>query len=119
MIELSHGPASCSAVKLRDSWACRNLITDAASVSVRELKIFLYGAVALGGLVLARDRVELTDVFETFGFEVLEVVDAFETFEAFDAFDALDALEAFEDFEDFVAAGDTAIEDCLTAEMGV
>ena len=82
-------------------------------MSVRELKIFLYGAVALGGLVLAWERVELSDVFETFGFEVLEVVDAFETLEALGAFDALDTLEAFR------AEGDTAVEDCLTAEMGV
>jgi hypothetical protein len=119
MIELSHGPASCSAVKLRDSWAWRNLITDAASMSVKELKIFLYGAVALGGLVLARDRVELRDVFETFAFELFEVVDAFETLEALDAFDALDALEAFDTLDALIAAGDTAIEDCLTAEIGV
>jgi len=68
---------------------------------------------------LARDRVELSDVFETFGFETLEVVDAFETLEALDALDALDALEAFEDFEALIAEGDVAVGDCLTAEMGV
>jgi hypothetical protein len=95
------------------------LITDAASLSVRELNMFLYGAVALGGLVLARDRVELSDVFETFGFEVFEVVDAFETLEALDAFEALDALEAFETLDALIAEGDNAIEDCLTAEIGV
>ena len=88
-------------------------MTDAASMSVRELNIFMYGAVALGGLGWARDRVELSDVFETFGFETLEVVDAFETLEALDALDALDALEAFR------AEGYTAVEDCLTAEIGI
>jgi hypothetical protein len=76
-------------------------------MSVRELNMFLYGAVALGGLVLARDRVELSDVFETFAFEALE------------AMDALDALEAFETAEALIAEGDTAVEDCLTAEIGV
>jgi hypothetical protein len=95
------------------------LITDAASISVRELNMFLYGAVALGGLVLARDRVELRDVFETFDFEVLEVVDAFETLEALDAFDALDAFEAFDTLDALIAEGDNTVEDCLIAEMGV
>jgi hypothetical protein len=116
IIELSHGPASCSAVKLKDSWAWRNLITDAASISVRELNIFLYGAVALGGPVLARERVELSDVS---GFETFEVVEAFETLEALDAFEALDALEAFDTLDALIAEGDNAIEDCVTAEMGV
>jgi len=82
-------------------------MTDAASLSVRELKIFLYGAFALGGLGRAGDRVELSDAPETFDFEVFELVEALE------AFDALDALEAFR------AAGDTPVEDCLTAEIGV
>jgi hypothetical protein len=95
------------------------LITDAASISVRELKILLYGAVALGGLVLARDRVELRDVFETSAFEVFEVVDAFETLEALDAFEALDALEAFDTLDALIAEGDNTVEDCLTAEIGV
>jgi hypothetical protein len=95
------------------------LITDAASMSVRELNMFLYGAVALGGLGWAGERVELRDVFETFGFEPFKVVDAFETLEALDAFEALDALEAFDTLDALIAEGDNTVEDCLTAEIGV
>jgi hypothetical protein len=69
--------------------------------------MFLYGAVALGGLVLARDGVELSDAPETFGFEAFELAEALDTF------------EALETFEAFRAEGDTAVEDCLTAEIGV
>jgi len=83
------------------------LITDAASISVSELKIFLYGAFALGGLGWAGERVELSAAPETFDFEAFELVEALE------ALDALDALEAFR------AAGDTPVEDSLTAEIRV
>ena len=82
-------------------------MTDAASISVSELKVFLYCAFALGGLGWAGERVELSDAPETFDFEAFELVEALE------ALEALDTLEAFR------AAGDTPVEDCSTAEIGV
>jgi hypothetical protein len=83
------------------------LITDAASTSVRELNMFLYGAFALGGLERAGERVELSDAPETFDFEAFELAEALETLET------LDALETFR------AAGDKLVEGCLTADIGV
>jgi len=79
------------------------LIADAASELVKELKIFWYGAVALGGFSWAGGGVDLGDVPKLLDFEPLKAVESFEI---------LEALEALDTFE-----ASTTVEDCLTAEI--
>jgi len=79
------------------------LITDAASDLVKELKIFLYGAVALGGFSWAGGGVDLSNVPEIFEFEPPKVGNVFEILEAFRALTTSEAS--------------TTVEDWLTAEI--